>query len=353
MAKSKHLQLSLRYYFVILFIAILLVTCFSGLFFICLLHLLFGVKGGLMFWIGIYTLVILLLGSLIMWQGSIHLTRPIQQLNQAVKEVAKGNFDHQVVRKQYPNDTADYHNELDELSQNLNQMAQDLKNLDQMRQEFISNVSHELKTPVASLVGVSDLLASHQLSGEDQEELLQIMQSETIRLSRLCDDILNLNRLDRDLLLDVKKTRIDEQLRQAMILLTKKWKDKEISLDMTLDAVTVITDPHLTMQLWLNLLDNAIKYSAQEVKLTIAITEQKESITVVMIDQGIGISKEDQRRLFEPFYQSDHSHLQEGNGLGLSIVKKIVTALSGTITITSQLGQGTKVSLTLPRNIRP
>ncbi|AGM98055.1 HAMP domain-containing sensor histidine kinase [Streptococcus iniae] len=353
MAKSKHLQLSLRYYFVLLFIGILLVTCFSGLFFICLLHLLFGVKGGLMFFIGSYTMVILLLGSLIMWQGSIHLTRPIQQLNQAVKEVAKGNFDYQVVRKKYPNDTADYHNELDELSQNLNQMAQDLKNLDQMRQEFISNVSHELKTPVASLVGVSDLLASHQLTCEDQAELLQIMQSETIRLSRLCDAILNLNRLDRDFLLEVKETRIDEQLRQAMILLTEKWKEKKISLEMPPHAVRLVTDPHLTMQVWINLLDNAIKYSGDDVRLAIAIIDQKDSISVVITDQGIGISKEDQRRLYEPFYQSDHSHSQEGNGLGLSIVKKIVTALSGTITITSQLGQGTKVSLTLPRNIRP
>lgn len=110
----------------------------------------------------------------------------------------------------YPKDTATYHNEIDQLSQNVNQMAQDLKNLAQLRQDFISNISHELKTPVASLVGLTDLLSDSDLDGKEQAELLELMQSETLRLSRLCDDILNLSWLDRQTRLRLEKVRIDE-----------------------------------------------------------------------------------------------------------------------------------------------
>ncbi|MGT2722423.1 sensor histidine kinase [Streptococcus porcinus] len=349
MAKAKQLQWSLRSYFVVLFIGILFVTCLSGLLVVYALRTGLQLEGHLLFWITIYTGVILILGSFIMWQGSIHLTRPIQDLNQAVKAVAQGNFDYQIVRKTYPKDTAPYHNEIDQLSQNVNQMAQDLKNLAQLRQDFISNVSHELKTPVASLVGLSDLLADSDLNREDQAELLALMQSETLRLSRLCDDILNLSRLDRQDQLRIEKVRVDEQIRHSLILLKEKWKDKEIQIDFQALPLVWGTDPDLSMQIWLNLLDNAIKYSGIQVNLTIIMKADHKGLSLTFQDKGIGIAPDKLRYIFDQFYQVDQSHSQEGNGLGLAIVKRIVTLLKGQLEVFSQEGEGTQVILFLPK----
>ncbi|MGT2933489.1 HAMP domain-containing sensor histidine kinase [Streptococcus catagoni] len=348
MKKDKNLQFSLRSYFVLLFVFILAITCFLGLCLVALLKLVFALSGGLGFWIGIYTLVIMLIGSLIMWQGSLHLTKPIRQLNEAVKQVSKGHFSVKIVRKSYPKDKAPYHNEIDELSQNFNKMADDLKQVAELRRDFISNVSHELKTPVASLVGLSDLLASGQLEERDRNELLEIMQSETLRLSRLCDDILNLSRLDKGNKVKKEELRLDEQLRHALILLTEKWKEKDIAIDFQSYPIRIVTDPDLSMQIWINLIDNAIKYSAQKVDLKISIEKENEGVWVSIEDQGYGIAQEDQDRVFEQFYQSDQSHAQEGNGLGLAIVKRIVELLDGEITFVSQLGKGTCFQVYLP-----
>ncbi|WP_306675997.1 sensor histidine kinase [Streptococcus didelphis] len=261
MKKTRQLHYSLRSYFVVLFIGILAVTCLLGLLLLAFLKELVGIKAGLVFWIALYTFFIMCMGGLMMWQGSIHLTKPISDLNEAVKRVSSGDFSVKISRKAYPKDQGLYHNEIDELSQNFNQMAEDLQTIAQLRQDFISNVSHELKTPVASLAGISELLLEDQLSNEEEADLLDIMQAETMRLSRLCDDILNLSRLDKQENISPSPVRIDEQLRQAVILLTEKWKDKAISLDYNSQSLTLLTEADLTMRVWLNILDNAIKYS--------------------------------------------------------------------------------------------
>ncbi|CAM4113769.1 HAMP domain-containing sensor histidine kinase [Streptococcus penaeicida] len=350
MTKSKELQWSLRSYFVFLFIAIIIITNLISFAVIMLLKEGLKVEAPLFFWLMLYTLLTILVGGVIMWQGSIHLTRPIQELNQAVIEVSQGNFDYQIIRKTYPKDKATYHNEIDQLSQNVNQMAQDLKNLAQLRQDFISNISHELKTPVASLVGLTDLLSDSHLEGQEQAELLALMQSETLRLSRLCDDILNLSRLDRQTDLRIEKVRIDEQIRHVLILLSEKWRDKDIIIDFDSPAIYLGTDADLSMQIWINLIDNAIKYSGDKVKLGIYLIEQDKGLEILISDHGIGIEESKQRYLFQQFYQADQSHNREGNGLGLAIVKRIITLLEGKISLQSQVGKGTTVTVYLPNH---
>lgn len=348
MIMPKELQWSLRSYFVFLFIAIIIITSLTSFAVVMLLKAGLKVDGSLFFWLMLYSLLTILVGGVIMWQGSIHLTRPIQELNQAVIEVSQGNFDYQIIRKTYPKDKATYHNEIDQLSQNVNQMAQDLKNLAQLRQDFISNISHELKTPVASLVGLTDLLSDSDLAGKEQAELLELMQSETLRLSRLCDDILNLSRLDRQTDLRLEKVRIDEQIRHVLILLSEKWRDKKISIDFESLATYLETDADLCMQIWINVIDNALKYSGEKVKLAIHLVQQSKGVEISISDNGIGIEESQQRYLFQQFYQADQSHNREGNGLGLAIVKRIVTLLEGKISLQSQLGKGTTVKLFLP-----
>ena len=300
-------------------------------------------------WLIIFSLVIILVGSLAMWYGSVHLTKPISELNESVKAISRGDFNRKIPLKQYPKDTAKYHNELAQLSQHVNQMAEDLRRSDEHRSAFIANLSHELKTPIASLVGVSDLLADEKLDESTRKDLTGILRSESLRLSRLCDGIVTLTKMERDFEPKKKQLQLDELIRHAVILITEKWKPKEIDLTFTSQPVHCVTDPDLSMQVWTNLLDNAVKYSSDSVHLMIDIQEEKDTARVTIADNGIGISEEDQRHIFEQFYQVEHSHVQEGNGLGLSIVKTIVDQLGGSILVESEIGKGSTFQVILPK----
>jgi len=300
-------------------------------------------------WLIIFSLVIILVGSLAMWYGSVHLTKPISELNESVKAISRGDFNRKIPLKQYPKDTAKYHNELAQLSQHVNQMAEDLRRSDEHRSAFIANLSHELKTPIASLVGVSDLLADEKLDESTRKDLTGILRSESLRLSRLCDGIVTLTKMERDFEPKKKPLQLDEQIRHAVILITEKWKQKEIDLTFTSQPVHCVTDPDLSMQVWTNLLDNAVKYSSDSVHLTIDIKEENDTARVMIADNGIGMSEEDQRHIFEQFYQVEHSHVQEGNGLGLTIVKTIVDQLGGSISVESEIGKGSTFQVILPK----
>lgn len=300
-------------------------------------------------WLIIFSLVIILVGSLAMWYGSVHLTKPISELNESVKAISRGDFNRKIPLKQYPKDTAKYHNELAQLSQHVNQMAEDLRRSDEHRSAFIANLSHELKTPIASLVGVSDLLADEKLDKSTRKDLTGILRSESLRLSRLCDGIVTLTKMERDFEPKKKPLQLDEQIRHAVILITEKWKPKEIDLTFTSQPVHCVTDPDLSMQVWTNLLDNAVKYSSDSVHLMIDIQEENDTARVTIADNGIGMSEEDQRHIFEQFYQVEHSHVQEGNGLGLTIVKTIVDQLGGSISVESEIGKGSTFQVILPK----
>lgn len=300
-------------------------------------------------WLIIFSLVIILVGSLAMWYGSVHLTKPISELNESVKAISRGDFNRKIPLKQYPKDTAKYHNELAQLSQHVNQMAEDLRRSDEHRSAFIANLSHELKTPIASLVGVSDLLADEKLDESTRKDLTGILRSESLRLSRLCDGIVTLTKMERDFEPKKKPLQLDEQIRHAVILITEKWKQKEIDLTFTSQPVHCVTDPDLSMQVWTNLLDNAVKYSSDSVHLMIDIQEENDTARVTIADNGIGMSEEDQRHIFEQFYQVEHSHVQEGNGLGLAIVKTIVDQLGGSISVESEIGKGSTFQVILPK----
>lgn len=300
-------------------------------------------------WLIIFSLVIILVGSLAMWYGSVHLTKPISELNESVKAISRGDFNRKIPLKQYPKDTAKYHNELAQLSQHVNQMAEDLRRSDEHRSAFIANLSHELKTPIASLVGVSDLLADEKLDESTRKDLTGILRSESLRLSRLCDGIVILTKMERDFEPKKKPLQLDEQIRHAVILITEKWKQKEIDLTFTSQPVHCVTDSDLSMQVWTNLLDNAVKYSSDSVHLMIDIQEENDTARVTIADNGIGMSEEDQRHIFEQFYQVEHSHVQEGNGLGLAIVKTIVDQLGGSISVESEIGKGSTFQVILPK----
>lgn len=285
----------------------------------------------------------ILIGALLITISGKRAVKPILDLTAATQEVAKGNFDIQVEVKSY--------DEIGLLTENFNKMTRELKNIEYLRKDFISNVSHEFKTPIASIQGFAKLLQSDYLSEEERKEYTNIIVEETRRLSNLSSNILKLSKLENQEILEKKDTFfLDEQIRKSILLLEPQWSKKNIEFDIRLDKIQYLGDEELLQQIWINLLGNAIKFSHQNGKIEIELREKDSMIHVEITDYGIGMKEETKNRIFEKFFQGDQSHSYEGNGLGLSLVKRIVDICGGSIYVESELNRGTKFSINLPHS---
>lgn len=294
-------------------------------------------------------LLTMTIGGLLMFYGSYHLTRPILIVTDAVKKVAYGDFSIRIFRKTELRKNYHYTNELDELSENFNQMARDLEGMQLMRKDFMNNVSHELQTPVSAIAGISELLLDGGLSEKEETDYLMLLNEESLRLSRLCSNMLQLSRLDNQTIIPNKEeVLVAEQIRQTVILLSEKWSEKEFSFELDLDEIIIFSNMDLIKQIWINLLDNAMKYSSAHSMIKITAKLQGDTLQVMIKDQGIGIEAEKIEHIFDQFYQCDESHKKIGNGLGLSIVKRIVELYHGDITCESVMHHGTTMTVRLP-----
>jgi signal transduction histidine kinase len=225
-------------------------------------------------------------------------------------------------------------------------MVQELNSIEYLRKDFISNVSHELKTPLASIQGFTKLLADDNLSKEERQEYINIILEETTRLSNISNNIIKLSKFEnQEIVTNKKEYRLDEQLRKAIIMLDEKMNEKNITASLKSSPITIIEDADIVMEIWLNLLSNAIKYTNPNGKIDISLTQDDQFVKVAIKDNGIGIAKEKQNRIFEKFYQADNSHSQEGSGLGLAIVKRIVDLINGKIEFESEENKGTIFSV--------
>lgn len=296
--------------------------------------------------LGICCLLTTVMGGLALaWEAKYYI-QPAKQVVQASSQVAKGDFNVQIPLPDVRVTTE----EGIILVENFNLMARELRSVEQLRREFISNVSHEFKTPIASIAGVTELLLEGGLSRQERREFLSLVHAEAMRLSRLSENILRLSRLDsQKIVVRKENVAVDEQIRQSLILLTEKFSDKEPVFDIQLDAMSVKSDPDLLWQIWLNLIDNALKYSPPGKTLHVVGRMEQEIIFVSIRDEGIGIPKEKQERIWIRFYQCEESHKEQGHGLGLSIVKCIIGLLGGDIVCHSDSGQGTEMCVRLPR----
>lgn len=289
------------------------------------------------------------IGGLALWMGAKHLTGPVEKINQAVKRVAEGDFTARVERRQRTLKKYRYINEIDELARNFNTMAAELEGMDYMRKDFMSNVSHEVKTPVAAITGFTEILLDEHLEEADRKEYLQLVHQESLRLSRLSANMLKMSRLDHQEIITRKDTiRIDEQIRKCIIMLSEKWHEKEMEYVLRLEPVTIVSDSDLLQQVWMNLLDNAIKYSESGTLIVVEVSVQKDQLAVRITDSGEGIPKDKQKKIFDKFYQCDEAHKKQGSGLGLSIVKRIIELLQGSIKCQSQVGHGTTMEVLIP-----
>lgn len=262
----------------------------------------------------IFCIIVFLLSMIVsaclIWIGAGHLTKPLVEVSNVAKEVAEGNFKVRVKRKEKEYEGYVYTNEVDELARNINKMVEELDGMDYMRKDFMSNVSHEIKTPIAAISGLSEILLDKGVSEEKQREYLKLINNESIRVSRLCEYMLNMSRLDSQVIvINKEEIRLDEQIRKSVILLCEKWADYDIDFDINLSPINIKSDPDMLHQVWINIIDNAIKYSGKVCKIIISARDiDNKTIEVKVIDNGIGIPKYKIDKIFEKFYQYEESH---------------------------------------------
>ena len=269
--------------------------------------------------------------------------KPINMLSDATKKVAKGDFDVQI------NTTMTVESEMGELIANFNKMTNDLRRMETLKNDFIANVSHEFKTPLSTIQGYSMLLQDENLPSSERKAYTGYIIDATRQLSNLTSNILKLSKLENREI-DMGKTRFDaaEQIRQAILFLETQWSVKNMDMDIDLAPAEVYLNEELLMQVWLNIVGNAVKFSDYAGKIIIHSVAENGIYTVRVKDYGCGMNAETLDRMFEKFYQGDNSHSRDGNGLGLALVKKILDISGGKIFVTSEEGKGSEFTVMLP-----
>jgi len=235
-----------------------------------------------------------------------------------------------------------------ELSDSFNTLADELQNTELLRSDFVNNFSHEFKTPIVSIRGFAKLLQKGALSDDQQREYLDIIVEESTRLADMATNVLNLTKVEnQSILTDVTRFNLSEQIRNCVLLLEKKWLQKELSVTVDFDEYKINANEELLKQVWINLIDNAVKFSPVACEIGISIAKAPGTITVSVKNTGIEICEEDKNRIFNKFYQGDTSHSSEGTGIGLAIVKRVIDLHKGSISVISAPGQ-TTFSIVLP-----
>lgn len=266
-----------------------------------------------------------IVGGTTAWFVNRVLLSPVKRLSDAMDEVANGNFDIQLKSN---NRIREVRNIYDKF----NIMTKELRSTEILQSDFVSNVSHEIKNPITSIEGYTMLLQKEDLTEEKRKEFVEKILFNTKKLSELVGNILLLSKIDNQAIETKKrKFRLDEQIRQSLLLLEAKWIKKEIEFDVDLESVIYEGNENLLSHVWNNLIDNAVKFSPQGGLIRMRLITQGESYIFTIDDEGAGISEEYRQRVFQKFYQADNSHKQEGNGLGLALTKKIIDLYDGEI----------------------
>lgn len=257
---------------------------------------------------------------------------PINELINSMNRLRSGDFkarlDYDGKLKNYP--------VLLEIKDSFNAMAQELENTEMLRSDFINNFSHEFKTPIVSIAGFAKLLRRGNLSEEQKEEYMAIIEEESLRLSAMATNALTISKIENQTILtDISRYNLSEQIRSCVLLLEDAWTRKDISLELEFDEHYISANEELMKQVWINLLDNAIKFSPQTGEISINISESAEFISVDITNYGEEISPDKLDKIWTKFYQADESHSGKGNGIGLAIVKAIVQLHKGHVAVQS------------------
>lgn len=284
----------------------------------------------------------LLLGAVLtIFVGKL-IIHPIQNISNAFEELSRGNFDVRVSENERIT-------EIREMTERFNAMAYDLSHIETLRTDFVANVSHEFKTPITAIEGYATLLQNKNLTPERHGRYVNKILDNSHRLTSLSGNVLMLSRLEnQENISDKMEIRLDEQIRRCILMLENKWASRNIEFDMDLSRQIYYGSESLLEQVWINIIDNAVKYSPDGGCIHIMIEDRQDQTVVTIRDEGCGMSEEVRKHIFEKFYQGDTSHKMEGNGLGLALVKRIITLCRGEIQVDSTPDRGTSFTVSLP-----
>ncbi|MBE5744862.1 MAG: HAMP domain-containing histidine kinase [Clostridiales bacterium] len=270
--------------------------------------------------------------------------RPVEQILEATEKIAHGDFN---VRLR-PLRPYDKHDPYDSIMENVNALAKELGQTETLKTNFVANLSHELKTPLSVIRNYAQALQNVALDEETKKTYLQTLLVATEKLNALISNILKLNKLENAGLLPEKRVfRLDEQLAEIAVGFETAMERKNVTLDCALQEVSVYSSPELLEMVWNNLFSNAVKFTNVGGNVRLTVSKAGANVSVCVQDDGCGISPETGKRIFEKFYQGDTSHATEGNGLGLALVKKVIDTLGGEISVQSEVGKGSRFTVTL------
>jgi signal transduction histidine kinase len=268
----------------------------------------------------------------------------MRAVSEAAKKIARGDFQFRIPpsRKDGKKDFVEV------MFEDFNTMAQELASIETLQNDFIANVSHEIKTPLAVIQGCAAALRNEELSVDERRDYTAAILETTGKLSTLVSNILKLNKLENQEIRPLAQPfSLDEQLRRSALSFEEQWERKNISFDADLDETTVCYDETMLEIVWNNLLSNAVKFTNPGGSIVVSLKNREDGAVVTVSDSGCGMDAAAQKRIFVKFYQGDTSHSQEGNGLGLALVKKIIELIDGTVAVKSSPGQGAVFTVAL------
>lgn len=296
----------------------------------------------LMFYMAVVSLIVgvLLLATI----GKISL-KPINRIIDKLNQLASGDFK---ARLSFGKPIRS-HPVFIEVSDSFNRLAEELEDTEMLRNDFINNFSHEFKTPIVSIAGFAKLLKRGNLTEEQKAEYINIIDEESMRLSAMATNVLNLTKFENQTILtDVTEFNLSEQLRNSIIALEGKWVKKKIDFNLDLGEHIISGNKDMLKHVWLNLIDNAVKFSPDGGTVEIGVREQDNTYAVSILNYGIEITPEQQKKIFKKFYQADESHASEGNGIGLALVKRVTELHNGKVSVYCE-NSTTKFTVKLPK----
>lgn len=301
-------------------------------------------------WATVLTLILFLL-SYITIRISLHMQqKSFNTLKAGIESLAEGHFDTRIdMNPSAPE-------EMNSLAEDLNCLAQELASTEVLRRDFINTFSHEFKTPITSIRGFAILLQSGELDEGERNEYLNIIVSESDRLSRLSQNVLLLSKLDaQSIVTNHEQVHLAEQIRRVILKREPLWIDKGLKFEMNVDEFHFCGNQELLEHLFSNLVDNAIKFSPTHGEIQIQLHQHSDHVAFSITDYGCGMDAQTKHHIFETFYQGDPSRATSGNGIGLAVAKRVVDQYGGTIQVDSVIGEGSTfyVSLPIKEKIQP
>lgn len=272
---------------------------------------------------------------------------PLIRIMEGLEQISQGKYGYQI--------DAPYTvrmNEFDEIIDSINELSKELANTETLKTDFVANVTHEIKTPLAIILNHASLLQNTHLTEEERQEYLETLVNASRRLNGLVVNMLKLNKLEKqNIYPERKRYNVGEQMRNVFLSFEGAWSEKELDIDIDVDDVEIEGDEGLLEIVWSNLISNAVKFDPQGGLLRLTLKEKGSQIVATVQDGGCGMDAATGKHIFDKFYQGDTSHAREGNGLGLAMVKRVIDIVDGEIYVNSKLGEGTTFTVVIPKRI--